>query len=112
MTWALEMVPVWFGLILWAATWRTFRVSDLRLFRLAVHSVILAVSGHYTSAKVSLGDWVREMFHFSRNHHDRLGPFAQGFIPVVLVRELLLRKTGRRRDGWLGFSAFYEFIEW
>lgn len=121
MTWALENVPVWFGLILWAATWRTFRVSDLCLFLLAVHSIILAVGGHYTYAKVPLGDWVREMFHFSRNHYDRLGHFAQGFIPAVLVRELLLRKAGLQRGGWLAFltvsvclafSAFYEFIEW
>jgi putative membrane protein len=120
-TWALENAPVWIGLIALARTRRTFPLSTLCLTLLAVHSVILAFGGHYTYAKVPLGDWVRDALGLARNHYDRLGHFAQGFVPAILVRELLLRCAGLRRGRWLhfltvsvclAFSAFYEFIEW
>ncbi len=121
MTWVLENFPVWIGLVMLAFTWKKFPLSRLCLGLLVVHSVILAVGGHYTYPKVPLGDWVKEAFHFSRNHYDRLGHFAQGFIPAIFVRELLIRKAEVRRGAWLftlsvcvclAFSAFYEFIEW
>lgn len=121
MTWALENVPVWVGLGLLACTHRQFPLSSLCLHLLAIHSVILAVGGHYTYAKVPLGEWARDAFGLARNHYDRFGHFAQGFIPAVFVRELLLRKTPLRPGGWLSFlvvsvclafSACYEFFEW
>jgi putative membrane protein len=121
MTWALENAPVWIGLGVWLATRRRFRVSRLCLVLLALHAVILMVGGHYTYAKVPLGNWVKDWFGFARNHYDRLGHFAQGFVPAILVRELLLRVAKLPRSKWipflvvsvcLAFSAFYEFIEW
>jgi putative membrane protein len=120
-TWALENAPVWIGLILLACTYRRFPLSRLCLTLLAIHSVILAVGGHYTYAKVPLGDWVKEWLGLQRNHYDRLGHFVQGFIPAIFVRELLLRTSQVGRTKWLpvlvvsvclAFSAFYEFIEW
>ncbi|HEY6166840.1 MAG TPA: DUF2238 domain-containing protein [Verrucomicrobiae bacterium] len=120
-TWALENAPTWIGLVILAVTRRRFPLSPLCLHLLALHSVILAVGGHYTYAKVPLGDWVRDAFGLARNHYDRLGHFAQGFIPAILVRELLLRKTPLLPGRWLAFlvvsvclafSACYEFIEW
>jgi putative membrane protein len=120
LTWALENCPVWIGLVAVALTRKKFPLSHLCLWLLAVHSLILAVGGHYTYAKVPLGDWAREAFDLSRNHYDRLGHVAQGFIPAIFVRELLVRKLNLR--GWplallvtsccLAFSAFYELIEW
>jgi putative membrane protein len=121
MTWALENFPVWIGLVLLAITHRRFPLSRLCLVLLAIHSVILAVGGHYTYAKVPLGDWMKDWFGFERNHYDRIGHFAQGFIPAIFVRELLLRTSSVGRGKWLpfltvcvclAFSAFYEFIEW
>lgn len=121
MTWTLENFPVWLGLAALACTWNRFRLSRLTLVLLAIHSVILAVGGHWTYARVPLGEWAKEVFHFSRNHYDRLGHFAQGFIPAILARELLIRVARYPRNRWLGFvvisiclafSAFYEFIEW
>lgn len=121
MTWALENVPVWIELVVLSFTHRRFPLSALCLHLLAVHSVILALGGHYTYAKVPLGDWVRDAFGPARNHYDRLGHFAQGFIPAILVRELLLRRTPLPRGGWLSFltvsvclafSASYEIFEW
>jgi putative membrane protein len=88
---------------------------------LAVHAVILMVGGHYTYAEVPLGFWVRDALGLARNHYDRLGHFAQGFVPAILAREILLRNTPLRRGGWLfflvvcvclAFSALYELIEW
>lgn len=121
MTWALENGPVWFGVGLLAFTQRRFPLSSLCLHLFAIHSLILALGGHYTYAKVPLGDWVRDAFGLARNHYDRVGHFAQGFIPAIFVRELLLRKTPLQRGGWLNFlvvcvclafSACYEFFEW
>ena len=121
MTWVLENVPVWIGLVVLCFTHRRFPLSALCLHLLAVHSVILALGGHYTYAKVPVGDWVRDALELARNHYDRLGHFAQGFIPAILVRELLLRRTPLPRGGWLSFltvsvclafSASYEIFEW
>lgn len=121
MTWALENGPVWVGVGLLAFTQRRFPLSSLCLHLFAIHSLILALGGHYTYAKVPPGDWVRDAFGLARNHYDRVGHFAQGFIPAIFVRELLLRKTPLQRGGWLNFlvvcvclafSASYEFFEW
>ena len=121
MTWALENGPVWVGVGVLAFTHRRFPLSSLCLHLFAIHSLILALGGHYTYAKVPLGDWVRDAFGLARNHYDRVGHFAQGFIPAIFVRELLLRKTPLQRGGWLNFlvvcvclafSASYEFFEW
>lgn len=121
MTWALENVPVWFGVVLLAFTHRRFPLSSLCLHLFAIHSLILALGGHYTYAKVPLGDWVRDTLGLARNHYDRIGHFAQGFIPAIFVRELLLRKTPLQPGAWLNFlvvcvclafSASYEFFEW
>ncbi len=119
-TWMLENLPVWIGLIAVAATHRRFPLSNLCLILLAVHSLVLAVGGHYTYAKVPLGDWMRDALNLSRNHYDRLGHFVQGFVPAILIREVLIRRLSLRR--WptavltiaccLAFSAFYELIEW
>jgi putative membrane protein len=88
---------------------------------LAIHALILIVGGHYTYEKVPLGFWVRDLLGLARNHYDRLGHFAQGFVPAILVRELLLRTSPLERGGWLfalttatclAFSACYELIEW
>jgi putative membrane protein len=120
LTWAMENLPVWLGLVVLAATYRRFPLSNLCLVLLAIHSLILAVGGHYTYAKVPLGDWVRDAFQLSRNHYDRLGHFAQGFVPAILFRELLVRLLGLRGSAVtllsvacsVALSAFYELIEW
>jgi len=121
LTWALENGPVWVGVGLLAFTQRRFPLSSLCLHLFAIHSLLLALGGHYTYAKVPPGDWVRDAFGLARNHYDRVGHFAQGFIPAIFVRELLLRKTPLQRGGWLNFlvvsvclafSASYEFFEW
>lgn len=121
MTWALENFPVWIGLLVIAITWRRFPLSRLCLILLALHSLILAVGGHWTYARVPAGDWVRDAFGLARNPYDRLGHVFQGFAPAILVRELLLRTSPLRKSRWLpvltfcvclAFSAFYELIEW
>jgi putative membrane protein len=86
-----------------------------------VHAVILMVGGHYTYAEVPLGFWMQRAFGFARNHYDRIGHFAQGFVPAILAREILWRRGVVRGRGWLfflvtcvclAFSAFYELVEW
>ena len=121
LTWALENGPVWVGLVILVFTQRRCPLSALSLHLFALHSFILALGGHYTYAEVPLGDWARDAFGLARNHYDRVGHFAQGFIPAIFVRELLLRNTPLLRGGWLNFlvvsvclafSACYEFFEW
>jgi putative membrane protein len=120
-TWWLEIFPILIGVPILVATYRRFPLTTLVYTLLAIHALILMVGGHYTYARVPLGFWVQDLFGFARNHYDRLGHFAQGFIPAILVREILLRTSPLRRGRWLfvlvtavclAFSACYEFIEW
>ncbi len=120
-TWMLEVAPVVIVMPLLAFTRARFPLTPLAYGLIAVHAAILMLGGHYTYALVPLGDWVRDAFDLARNHYDRLGHFAQGFIPAVVARELLLRKTPLQRGGWLftlvaacclAISACYEFLEW
>jgi putative membrane protein len=121
MTWVLEVFPVIGAVPLLIATRRRFPLTTLAYSLIAIHCCILMVGGRYTYAEVPLGNWIRDAFHLARNHYDRVGHFAQGFVPAIIAREILLRKTELRRGGWLFFlvtcvclaiSAVYELIEW
>ncbi len=125
-TWFLEVVPVLIGVPLILAVQKRFPLSGLLLGLLWAHCVILIVGGHYTYARVPLGEWIMHWFGWTRNNYDKIGHFAQGFVPAILAREILLRTSplGNRGDGrpsrWLeflvvsvclAFSALYELIE-
>ncbi len=121
LTWWLEVAPVMIGVPILIATFSRSRLSPLLYRLLFLHALILMVGGHYSYARVPAGFWVQEWFDFSRNHYDRLGHLAQGFIPAILAREILLRWSPVPRGRWLfvlvvciclAFSAFYELIEW
>ena len=120
-TWFLEVAPILIGAPILVLTYRRFPLTPLAYRLLLIHAVILMVGGHYTYAEVPLGNWMKQAFGFARNHYDRIGHFAQGFVPAILVREVLRRKTPLRPGGWLFFlvtcvclaiSACYEFVEW
>ena len=104
-TWFLEVVPAIIGLAVLGATYNRFRFTPLVYTILLLHAIILMVGGHYTYAEVPLGNWVRDAFHLTRNHYDRLGHFAQGFVPALIAREVLIRKKVVKR-GWLYFIVF------
>jgi putative membrane protein len=120
-TWCLEVAPIVIVAPLLWLTRRRLPLSTLAYVLIALHALILATGGHYTYAQVPLGRWVQQALGLARNDFDRLGHFAQGFVPAIVVRELLLRCTPLRRGGWLftltaavclAISACYEFIEW
>lgn len=121
LTWFMEVIWVLAAIPLLFVTYRRFPLTRLLLWLIAIHCVILIYGGKYTYSETPLGDWFAATFDLARNHYDRLGHFAQGFIPAILARELLLRLTPLRPGGWLfylvcaaclSFSAFFEFIEW
>lgn len=121
LTWLLEVMWVLLAIPLLVATRQRFPLTTLLYVLIGVHCLILIYGGAYTYALTPLGLWVQDVFDLARNHYDRLGHFAQGFIPAILARELLLRLTPLRRGGWLfylvvsvclAFSAFFEMIEW
>lgn len=122
LTWWLEVAPVLIGFAaLFIAQSKGWRFSNLALWLIAFHMLVLIVGGHYTYARVPIGDWLRSGLDFERNHYDRLGHLMQGFVPAILLREIFLRNGVFARKGWLafcvisfclGFSAFYELIEW
>ena len=121
LTWLLEIIWVLAGLPLVLLTRHRFPLTRLLCWLLAAHALILIYGGAYTYALTPLGLWFQETFELARNHYDRLGHFAQGFVPAILARELLLRNTPLRPGGWLfylcvaaalSFSAFFEMIEW
>ncbi|GHH72566.1 membrane protein [Streptosporangium violaceochromogenes] len=120
-TWLLEVFWVIGGLPLIALTWRRFPLTSLTCCLLAVHALVLIVGGHYTYARVPFGHWLQDALELSRNPYDRLGHVMQGFVPAVLVRELLVRTSPLRGSAWLApltvcaclaFSAFFEMLEW
>jgi putative membrane protein len=120
-TWFLEVLPAIIGLLVLLATRKSFPLTPLVYGLILVHCVILMVGGHYTYAEVPLFDWIRDSFGLARNNYDKVGHFAQGFIPAMVAREILIRKKVVRVRGWLAFlvvcfclafSAFYELVEW
>jgi len=119
-TWLMEVAPILVGLPVLIASQSRFPLTPLLYRLLFAHALILMVGGHYTYAEVPLGYWMKEAFGFARNHYDRIGHFAQGFVPAILAREILLRRSPLVQGRWLSFltvcvcmtvSVFYEFIE-
>ncbi len=120
-TWLLEVFPALLGLAIVVATRRRFPLTPLLLVLLLIHAVILFVGGHYTYAEVPLGFWMEEAFGFTRNHYDRIGHFAQGFVPAIITREIFIRLDVVRGRRWLftivvamcvAISGLYELLEW
>jgi len=120
-TWWLEVAPVLIGLPIIVAMRRRFPLTPLLTVLLTIHAAILCVGGHWTYAEVPLGFWMERWFGFARNPYDRIGHFAQGFVPAILAREVLIRRSPLAGSRWLPFlvvcvclagSAFYELVEW
>jgi len=120
-TWLLEVLPVIIGVPLLYFTWRAFRLTPLTYRLIFVHALVLMLGGHYTYAHVPLGFWLQDVFDLARNPYDRIGHFAQGFVPAIIAREILLRRLPLASGKWVFFlvcciclaiSAFYELLEW
>ena len=118
--WLLEVFPVLIGIPILIRTHERFPLTPLAYRLMAGHAIILMIGAYYTYAEVPLGRWVQDAFSLARNHYDRLGHLAQGFVPAIVMRELLLRTSPLQRGGWLffllcstclGFSALYELLE-
>ena len=120
-TWVLEVLPaaIGFALVVWC--YFRYPLTPLVYFLILVHAIILMVGGHFTYAEVPLFDWFREWFGWERNNYDKLGHLAQGFIPAIIAREVVIRFEVFSSRRWAAFfivcfclavSAFYELIEW
>lgn len=120
-TWLMEVFPVLIAVPLLLWTWRRFPLTNLVYGLIAIHALILILGGTYTYAQVPLGYALQDWFGLARNPYDRIGHFAQGFVPAMIAREILLRASPLGRGKWLAFlvvcvclaiSACYELIEW
>jgi len=121
LTWWLEVAPVLIAVPVLLATYRRFPLTPLLYGLIALHALILMYGGHYTYARTPLGFWIQDLFDLARNHYDRIGHVAQGFVPAIAAREVLLRRSPLGPRGWLPFlvvcvcmaiSVTYEFVEW
>jgi putative membrane protein len=121
LTWVLEVSPAVVALLILAATYRRFPLTPLSYVLITAHALVLIVGGHYTYARVPLGEWLQELMGTQRNHYDRFAHFVQGFVPAMAAREVLLRCSPLRPGAWLFFlvtcvcgtiSAVYEILEW
>lgn len=117
----LEIIPAIIGVAILALTFKKFRFTDFTYLLILIHCIILFVGGHYTYAQVPLFDTIREIFHQSRNNYDKVGHFAQGLVPAMIIRELFIRKKVISHSSFFNFiivsiclaiSAAYEWIEW
>jgi len=120
-TWFLEVLPAMIGMILLVLTYRSFRLTPMLYILILFHMILLMVGGHYTYAEVPFFDTIGNYLGWERNNYDKLGHFTPGFVTAILAREILIRKHAVNGKGWLilfvlsiclGFSAFYELIEW
>ena len=120
-TWILEVAPAIIAGVVLLVLYRRFRFTDLVYVLILGHAIILMIGGHYTYSEMPLFSWLRDEFGWSRNYYDRVGHFAQGFVPAMIAREILLRNRVVNGKGWLFFlvccialavSAVYEFFEW
>ena len=120
-TWFLEVFPAVLGAAVLWYTRDTYPLTQLTYILILIHCIILIVGGHYTYAEVPMFDWIRDEFGQQRNNYDKLGHFVQGFVPVIVAREIVIRNKVFNSTGWrnffivcfcLAFSAFYELIEW
>ncbi|MDW7643491.1 MAG: DUF2238 domain-containing protein [Desulfuromonadales bacterium] len=119
--WILEAFPAIVAVIVLLLTYRTFRLTNLAYVLIWLHAAILIVGSHHTYAEVPLFNWLQDTYDLQRNYYDRVGHLAQGFVPAIVAREILLRTSPLRSGGWLFFlvtcvclaiSAFYELVEW
>jgi putative membrane protein len=120
-TWVLEVLPAIIALIVLVFTYNKFRLTPLVYSLILIHCIILMVGGHYTYAQVPLFDFFKELLDQDRNNYDKLGHFAQGFVPAMIAREIIIRKNIIFGEAWrnffivcfcLAFSSFYELVEW
>jgi putative membrane protein len=122
-TWFLEVSPALVGLVViwYLIKYYNFGFTRLVLFLLLVHSIILMIGAHWTYAEVPFFNWLRDIGLFSRNNYDKVGHFMQGFTPVLVAREVIIRKTSLTSTTWVNLlsicvaqsaSSFYELIEW
>lgn len=121
LTWWLEISPILIALPILFLSYKNFQFTRLAYVLILAHAIILLVGGHYTYAEVPLFNWLRDTFELSRNYYDRVGHLAQGFVPAIITREILLKKSPLVSGRWLFFiicciclsiSVIYEFIEW
>lgn len=117
----LEIIPAIIGFLILLFTFHKFRFTNFTYFLILIHCIILFIGGHYTYAEVPLFDTIKELFHQSRNNYDKVGHFAQGFVPAMIIRELFIRKNVIANKSFFNFiivsiclaiSAAYEWIEW
>ena len=120
-TWSLEVAPALIGFAVLAFSYNKFPLTRLVYLLILFHCIILMIGGHYTYAEVPLFNEFKDLFGFERNNYDKVGHFAQRFVPALIAREILIRKNIIAGDYWrsffivcfcLAFSAFYELIEW
>ncbi len=120
-TWILEVFPAIIGLLVLLVTFKRFQFAYLTYVMILFHCYVLFIGGHYTYAQVPLFNWVRDVFHQSRNNYDKLGHFVQGFVPAIITRELFIRLNIFQKKGWIpvltvcvcmSISMLYEFLEW
>jgi putative membrane protein len=120
-TWMLEVAPILIVVPVLVATYRRFRLTPLAYRLIFAHAVVLMVGGHWTYARVPLGFWMRDALGLARNDYDRIGHLVQGFVPAIVAREVLLRRSPLRPGRWLftlvvavclAVSALYELVEW
>lgn len=120
-TWFLEVFPAIIGLLILSFTYKRFQFTNLLYFLILVHCIILMIGGHYTYAEVPFFDYIKEVLNQNRNNYDKIGHLAQGFVPAMIARELIIRKNIINTNAWRNFfiicfclalSALYEIIEW
>ena len=119
--WFLETIPVLGGVLALFLTYKRFKFTNLTYIFILIHCCILFIGAHYSYAREPFFEWIKAAFELNRNNYDKVGHFAQGFIPALITRELLIRLKVIAKKSWIPFiticiclsiSAVYELFEW
>lgn len=119
--WISESFLVLVGGTVLVVTARRYPLTAITYGLLLTLALVVFTGAHYTYARVPLGEWMKQIWGFERNHFDRIGHFMQGAAPAMLFRELLRRRSSIRPGltlvclvsmTCLGIAAGFEILEW
>jgi putative membrane protein len=118
--WFLENILTALSVIILAASYRRFPLSDISYILIFIFMALHAVGGHFTYAEVPFGYWLQDIFGLERNHYDRIVHFSFGLLLAYPFREVVLRlvlKSGLFASLFaltlvFTYSGGFEIIEW
>ncbi len=117
--WWAENIPILAIVVFLVVTYRYFRFTNTAYVMMSVLVFLHTLGGHYTFERVPF-DFISNLFHFERNHFDRIAHFSVGFYAYPVVEYVYRKGLSRSKTlvtlfgifAIFSVAAIYEIIEW